>query len=439
MTGSDPVRTPRTRNTSENSSRQCFSDSGSVVLINITGPDRKGLDACFACILAQYDVRILDIGQSVIHEHISLGILAAIPCKKDFSAIFKDMLFEGYKLGLNVDIKPVDPDSYENWVRAQGKERRIITILGQAISARQIAAVTSVCAQHGMNIDYITRLTGRISLQHPQSQSRPRASIQFSVSGTPKCMKSMRGQFMDISRETGVDISFHVDNIYQKNRKLVVFDMDSTLIQSEVIVELSKMAGAGPQVEQITRSAMQGEMDFKESFTKRVALLKGLTQFDLDRIIQTLPLTEGAELVTATLKRLGYKLGILSGGFTFVGEYLKEKLGFDYVYANELDMENGIVTGRVRGEIVDGEKKASLLREIAQRENLSIQQTIAVGDGANDLPMISIAGLGVAFNAKPVVRKEAASAISTTGLDGLLYLMGIHEREIKESSAGAGS
>jgi phosphoserine phosphatase len=439
MTGSDPVRTPRTPNNSENSSRQCFSDSGSVVLINITGPDRKGLDACFACILAQYDVRILDIGQSVIHEHISLGILAAIPCKKDFSAIFKDMLFEGYKLGLNVDIKPVDPDSYENWVRAQGKERRIITILGQAISARQIAAVTSVCAQHGMNIDYITRLTGRISLQHPQSQTRPRASIQFSVSGTPKCMKSMRGQFMDISRETGVDISFHVDNIYQKNRKLVVFDMDSTLIQSEVIVELSKLAGAGPQVEQITRSAMQGEMDFKESFTKRVALLKGLTQFDLDRIIQTLPLTEGAELVTATLKRLGYKLGILSGGFTFVGEYLKEKLGFDYVYANELDMENGIVTGRVRGEIVDGEKKASLLREIAQRENLSIQQTIAVGDGANDLPMISIAGLGVAFNAKPVVRKEAASAISTTGLDGLLYLMGIHEREIKESSAGAGS
>ncbi|MFU8769180.1 MAG: phosphoserine phosphatase SerB, partial [Desulfotignum sp.] len=430
MTGSDPVRTPRTRNTSENSSRQCFSDSGSVVLINITGPDRKGLDACFACILAQYDVRILDIGQSVIHEHISLGILAAIPCKKDFSAIFKDMLFEGYKLGLNVDIKPVDPDSYENWVRAQGKERRIITILGQAISARQIGAVASVCAQHGMNIDYITRLTGRISLQHPKSQSRPRASIQFSVSGTPKCMKSMRGQFMDISRETGVDISFHVDNIYQKNRKLVVFDMDSTLIQSEVIVELSKMAGAGPQVEQITRSAMQGEMDFKESFTKRVALLKGLTQSDLDRIIQTLPLTEGAELVTATLKRLGYKLGILSGGFTFVGEYLKEKLGFDYVYANELDMENGIVTGRVRGEIVDGEKKASLLREIAQRENLSIQQTIAVGDGANDLPMISIAGLGVAFNAKPVVRKEAASAISTTGLDGLLYLMGIHEREI---------
>jgi phosphoserine phosphatase len=236
-----------------------------------------------------------------------------------------------------------------------------------------------------------------------------------------------------------VDISFHVDNIYQKNRKLVVFDMDSTLIQSEVIVELARLAGAGPQAEKITRSAMQGEMDFKESFRRRVALLKGLTQTDLDQILQSLPLTEGAQLVTATLKRLGYKLGILSGGFTFVGDYLKEKLGFDYMYANELDMENGVVTGRVKGEIVDGEKKAALLREIAQKENLSIQQTIAVGDGANDLPMISIAGLGVAFNAKPVVRKKAASAITTTGLDGLLYLMGLHEREIQESSPGSAS
>ncbi len=326
-----------------------------IVLINITGPDRPGLNACFAGILARYNVRVLDIGQSVIHEHISLGILAAIPCKKDFSAVFKDMLFEGYQLGLKVDIRPVVPDSYEKWVHAQGKERRIITILGPAISARQIAAVSSVCAEQGLNINSITRLTGRISLLHPQPH--PRASIQFSVSGTPKQFGEMRGRFMEISRATGVDISFHVDNIYQKNRKLVVFDMDSTLIQSEVIVALAELAGAGPEAEQITRSAMQGEMDFKESFRRRVALLKGLAQPDLEHILQTLPLTEGAQMVTATLKRLGYKLGILSGGFTFVGNYLKEKLGFDYMYANELDMEDGVVTGRVKGEIVDGEKK----------------------------------------------------------------------------------
>ncbi len=404
---------------------------GDIVLINITGPDEKGLDAKFTKILAQYNVTILDIGQAVIHEHISLGILANIPCSSDFSLIFKDMLYEGHTMGLTVDIKPVDHDNYENWVHAQGKERRIITILGRTITARQISAVASVIAANDLNIDSITRLSGRRSIKNPLAS--PKASIQFSVSGTPTDITDMRGEFMQISQRLGIDISFHVDNIYRKNRKLVVFDMDSTLIQAEVIVELAKLAGVGDEVERITEAAMRGEMDFKESFGRRVALLKGLKEEDIRGLAQTLPLSEGAGLVTRTLKNLGYKLGILSGGFTFVGNYLKETLGFDYVYANDLEIENGEVTGRVTGEIVDGARKASLLREIAQRENLSIQQTIAVGDGANDLPMISIAGLGVAFNAKPVVREKASNAISTMGLDGLLYLIGIHEREISQS------
>lgn len=401
-----------------------------IVLINITGRDRKGLDAKFTGILAEYGVNILDLGQAVIHEHISLGILAEIPNPKDFSSIFKDMLFEGHNMGLTIDIKPVDPENYETWVHAQGKERRIITLLGRTLTARQISAVASIIAENHLNIDSITRLTGRISLKQPQPN--PRASVQLSVSGKPLNLLDMRKRFMEISQKAGIDISFHVDNIYRKNRKLVVFDMDSTLIQAEVIVELAKLAGVGEQVDKITQAAMRGEMDFKESFRKRVAFLKGIKQEQLSRISETLPLTDGADLVAKTLKSLGYKLGILSGGFTFVGEYLKDRLGFDYMYANELDIKEGVVTGDVVGEIVDGEKKAILLKQLAQNENISLEQTIAVGDGANDLPMISIAGLGVAFNAKPIVRQKASNAISSVGLDGLLYLIGIHEREIKE-------
>jgi len=406
-----------------------------VILISITGRDRKGLDAKFTGILAEYDVNILDIGQAVIHEHISLGILAEIPDSKDFSRIFKDMLFEGYHMGLKVDFKSVDVDHYEKWVYAHGKERRIITLLGRTLSAQQISAVTTVIAENGLNIDNISRLTGRISLKNPQNN--PRACVQLSVSGTPRDILDMRRKFMEISQIAEIDISFHVDNIYRKNRKLVVFDMDSTLIQAEVIVELAKLAGVGDEVDRITESAMRGEIDFKESFRKRVALLKGLKEEQLVKLTKELPLTEGADLVAKTLKNLGYKLGILSGGFRFVGEYLKDRLNFDYVYANELDIEDGVVTGRVVGDIVDGEMKATLLRQLAQKENIALAQTIAVGDGANDLPMIGLAGLGVAFNAKPIVRQETSNAISSVGLDGLLYLIGIHDREITEEVSQA--
>lgn len=333
-------------------------------------------------------------------------------------------------MGLKVDIKSIASDNYEKWVHAQGKERRIITLLGRTLSAQQISAVASIIAENRLNIDSISRLTGRISIKKPQSN--PRACVQLSVSGKPLDILDMRRTFMEISQKEGIDISFHVDNIYRRNRKLVVFDMDSTLIQAEVIVELAKLAGVGDQVNNITESAMRGEIDFKESFRQRVALLKGLQEEQLVKLTRELPLTDGADLVTKTLKGLGYKLGILSGGFRFVGEYLKDRLGFDYMYANELDIEDSVVTGKVVGDIVDGEKKAILLRQLAQKENIALEQTIAVGDGANDLPMISIAGLGVAFNAKPIVRQKASNAISSVGLDGLLYLIGIHDREIKE-------
>ena len=404
-----------------------------IILINITGRDRKGLNSKFTSILAEYDVSVLDIGQAVIHEHISLGILIEIPVKENFEALYKDVLYAGHKMDLSIDIKPIDGDRYEKWVEERGKERRIITFLGKKLTAKEIAGVSTVIYENNLNIDYITRLSGRISLVNPQEKLR--ASIRMVVSGKPTNIGEMRTKFMQISQETGIDISFHVENIYSGKRKLVAFDMDSTLIAVEVIDDLAKLAGVGEQVAAITESAMQGEIDFKESFRRRVALLKGLKVSELENMALSLPLSEGAELVTSTLKGLGYKLAMLSGGFTFVGEYLKEKLGFDYVYANELDVLDGVVTGEVCGEIIDGEKKALLLKEIAERESITLEQTIAVGDGANDLPMINAAGMGVAFNAKPIVRERAGNAISTVGLDGLLYLLGIHEREINQDVA----
>lgn len=405
-------------------------DTGTeLILIRITGLDRPGLTASITEILSKYDVTILDIGQADIHSTLSLGILFK-SLKEDSGNIMKELLFKASDLGVNIRFYPISVEEYEEWVSRQGKDRYILTLLGRKLTAKQITAVTGILADQGLNIDAIKRLTGRQPLD--ECKSNVRACIELSVRGTPRDRDEMQRNLMQLSSELSMDFSFQRDNMYRRMRRLICFDMDSTLIQTECIDELAERAGVGEQVRAITESAMRGEIDFKESFTQRVALLKGLDESVMREIAENLPITEGVERLMFVLKRYGYKIAILSGGFTYFGEYLQKRFGIDYVYANELEIIDGKLTGRYLGDVVDGKRKAELLRLIAQVEKVDIAQTIAVGDGANDLPMLSLAGLGIAFHAKPKVVANAKQSINTIGLDGVLYFLGFKDSYLEE-------
>ncbi|AKF49409.1 Phosphoserine phosphatase SerB [Pseudomonas syringae pv. atrofaciens] len=398
-----------------------------IVLINITGVDRPGLTAAITGVLAQGGVNILDIGQAVIHDTLSFGILVEIPDTVQGSSVLKDILFTAYELDQQVRFTAVSETDYQHWVDGQGKARHIVTLLTRKVTAEQLQCVSAITAKYGLNIDQIDRLSGRMPLDTPADKGK--GCIEFTVRGEPADPKAMQAEFLAVAQDLNVDIAFQQDSLFRRNRRLAVFDMDSTLIEAEVIDELAKAAGVGEQVSEITERAMRGELDFSESFKERLALLKGLDVSVLDEIGASLRLTEGAETLFSELKRLGYKTAILSGGFTYFAKQLQAKLGIDYVFANELEVVDGKVTGVAVEPIVNAQRKADLLRELAHKEGLSLEQTIAVGDGANDLPMLAIAGLGVAFRAKPLVKQSAKQAISTLGLDGVLYLLGFRDRE----------
>lgn len=400
------------------------------ILIRITGQDRPGLTASVMGILAKYGAQVLDIGQADIHATLSLGVLIRLD-EMHSGQVMKKLLFKTTELGVNIGFSPITDEEYENWVNHQGKNRYILTMIGRSLSAQQIEATTKIIAQQGLNIDSILRLSGRMSIKEPQRNVR--ACIEFSLRGNPADRATMQKELMNMSQEMAVDFSFQHDDMYRRMRRLICFDMDSTLIQTECIDELAKRAGVGDKVSEITARAMRGEIDFKESFKERVALLKGLDASVMKDIAEHMPITEGTDRLMSVLKTCGYKIAILSGGFTYFGEYLQKKFGVDYVYANELEIdENGKLTGNYLGDIVDGHRKAELLKLIAQVEKVNLAQTIAVGDGVNDLPMISEAGLGIAFHAKPRVVANAQQSINTMGIDGILYFLGFKDSYLGE-------
>ena len=398
-----------------------------IVQINITGENNpKHIDSILQT-LSIYDITILDINQAVVYESLSFFLLVELPRREeDYETVLKDVLYQSHNLGLHMEFRTVSSEEYEGWLRSRRQKRYTLTVLGPTLTARHISGITEIIREVNLEISYTHRLSARRPLS--DSGSAP-TCIELDLHGPAVNISWLRKKFQALSQDAGIDIGIQEDTPYRRHRRLIAFDMDSTLIKTEVIDELARRAGVSQEVCQITEKAMNGELDFKQSLINRVAQLKGLPRSELEQVAREMPLTEGAQRLIRNLKILGYKVAIISGGFNYFGRHLQNRLGIDYVFANELEIEDDRLTGRVCGEIVDGEKKAELLQHLADQENISLEQVIAVGDGANDLPMLNLAGLGIAFRAKPLVREGAKQALSNVSLDCVLYFLGLRDRE----------
>ena len=392
-------------------------NSDDFIVITVSGPDAPGIVSSITSILSENTVKIIDIEQIVIRKLILLSMMLDLRESKGGQiSLLKDLLLEAKRLNVELDFKIA---SYDEHLQHDNNFMYAVTCLGEKITAQVVAQISNAIYSENVNIERITQL----------SQGELSCIEMIVKTGKTINVQDMTGKLLSISSDFGVDIAVQKENIFRRSKRLVVMDMDSTLIQVEVIDELAKSAGHGEEVSGITSKAMNGELSFNESLNKRVELLRGLDENVLDEIYHNIPFTPGAKKLVKILKKLGYKTAVISGGFTFFTDRLKNELGLDYAFANELEIKDGKLTGKVLGEIINGESKAEILEDIADKENISLDQVVAIGDGANDLLMLDKAGLGIAFNAHKAVREQADYNISQKNLDSIIYLLGISEKE----------
>ena len=388
-----------------------------TVLVTVTGRDGPGITARLTGILAEVGAMLLNIEQVVVQGQLLLCLQVRLP---ETRGVLKELLFAARELGVSLDFQPVDAP--EEPV-ASDPSRHVVTVVGRSLGARELHAVAERLSQHDANLERIHRL----------SEAEP-GSVELHIALPPeRDAEGLKRSLLELAMSSSTfDVALQRQSLFRRGKRLVVMDMDSTLIRIEVIDELARAHGVAAQVSQITERAMAGEMDYDESLRQRVALLQGLDVEVLRRIAANLPLTEGAETLIRVLKRLGYRTAIISGGFSVAAEALKARLGIDYAHSNVLEEVDGKLTGRTLGPIVNARRKAELLESIAQAEGILLDQVIAVGDGANDMLMLERAGLGIAFRAKPKLRQAADTSISAGGLDTILYLLGLSARELQE-------